>query len=101
MTLSPQCRLIVTGYDLEAWVNGNGRIHIENEEIVIGDYVWLCTGVTILPGVKITGKYVVVAAGAVVTRDITQNFIIVGGVPARIIKYLPHGEIKDFEKEEV
>ena len=40
--------------------------------------------VTILPGVTI-GNNVVVAAGAVVTKDVPENTI-VGGVPARIIR---------------
>lgn len=51
---------------------------------VIEDDVWLGRNVTVLPGVKI-GKGSVVAAGAVVTKDIEQ-FSIVGGVPAKIIK---------------
>lgn len=49
----------------------------------IGDYAWICTRAIILPGVKI-GKYAVIAAGAVVTRDV-KDFEIVGGVPAKCI----------------
>lgn len=41
-------------------------------------------GVTILPGVKI-GSNVVIAAGAVVTRDI-PNDCMVGGIPAKVMK---------------
>ncbi len=37
-------------------------------------------------GVKITGEYVV-ADGAVATKDITENKIVVAGVPATIIKH--------------
>ncbi|MGN1326121.1 MAG: sugar O-acetyltransferase, partial [Candidatus Spyradenecus sp.] len=44
-------------------------------------------GVQVLPGVTI-GSNVVVAAGAVVTRDVPDN-VLVGGVPARILKSLP------------
>jgi acetyltransferase-like isoleucine patch superfamily enzyme len=40
--------------------------------------------VTICPGVRI-GKYAVVAAGAVVTKDI-PDYAVAGGVPAKIIK---------------
>ena len=50
----------------------------------IGNDVWIGGNVTILPGVTI-GNNVVVAAGAVVTKDIPDNCI-VGGVPARKIK---------------
>ena len=41
--------------------------------------------VTICPGVTI-GKYAVVGAGAVVTKDI-PDYAVVGGVPAKIIRY--------------
>ena len=52
--------------------------------IVIGNEVWIGGGCTILPGVTI-GNNVVVAAGAVVTKDVPDNCL-VGGVPARKIK---------------
>ena len=50
----------------------------------IGNDVWIGGNVTILPGVTI-GNNVVVAAGAVVTKDVPDNTL-VGGVPARKIK---------------
>lgn len=52
-------------------------------EVEIGDYVFVGPRAIILPGVKI-GKGAVVAAGAVVTKDV-ENFKIVGGVPAVVI----------------
>ena len=52
--------------------------------IVIEDDVWIGANAVILPGVTI-GKHVVVAAGAVVTKDVPDNCI-VGGVPAKEIK---------------
>lgn len=51
--------------------------------VEIGDYVFIGPRAIILPGVKI-GKGSVVAAGAVVTKDIPE-FTIVGGVPAKEI----------------
>lgn len=50
----------------------------------IGSDVWIGGNVTILPGVTI-GNNVIVAAGAVVIKDVPDNCI-VGGVPARVIK---------------
>ena len=52
--------------------------------IVLGKNVWVGSNSTILPGVTI-GDNAVVAAGAVVTRDVEAGSI-VGGVPARFIK---------------
>jgi len=51
---------------------------------IIEDDVWLGRNVIVLPGVKI-GKSSIVAAGAVVTKDV-EPFSIVGGVPAKVIK---------------
>ena len=51
--------------------------------VVIEDYVFIGPRAIILPGVTIK-KGAVVAAGAVVTKDV-EEFTIVGGVPARVI----------------
>ncbi len=51
----------------------------------IGDDVWIGANAVILPGVEI-GDGAVVAAGAVVSRSVPPNAI-VGGVPARLIRY--------------
>jgi acetyltransferase-like isoleucine patch superfamily enzyme len=52
-------------------------------DVVIEDYVWIASRVTILPGVRI-GKGSVIATGAVVTKDV-PSMSIVGGVPAKVI----------------
>ncbi len=54
--------------------------------IHIGKKVWLGANVTVLQGVTI-GDNAIVAAGAVVTKDVPANAI-VGGVPAKIIKMI-------------
>ena len=63
--------------------------------IRIGNDVWIGGNVTIMPGLTI-GNNVVIAAGAVVTKDVAPNTI-VGGNPAKFIKSLtpdpsPKGE---------
>lgn len=54
------------------------------EPIVVGDRAWLSLNTTVLGGVTI-GEGAVVAAGAVVTRNV-DPFTVVGGVPARPIR---------------
>ena len=54
--------------------------------IHIGKRVWLGANVTVLPGVTI-GDNAIVAAGAVVTKDVQPNTV-VGGVPAKLIKQI-------------
>lgn len=54
--------------------------------VIIGNDVWIGGNATILPNVKI-GNNVIVAAGAVVSKDVPDNCI-VGGVPAKKIKDL-------------
>lgn len=86
VTISYGAKIISTGYDLDEFFRTGERVHMEDKPIVIGDHCWICTDAIILPGVKITGEYVVVAAGAVVTKDITESKVIVAGNPARIVR---------------
>lgn len=58
--------------------------------VTIGNDVWIGGNVTILPGVTI-GDRAVIAAGAVVTKDIPANTV-AGGVPAKVIKELPEDD---------
>ena len=53
-------------------------------KVTLGKNVWVGAHATILPGVKI-GDNAVIAAGAVVTKDVPANTV-VAGVPARVIK---------------
>lgn len=55
----------------------------KGSNVIIEDYVWIASRVTILPGVKI-GRGAVIASGSVVTKDV-PSMSIVGGVPAKRI----------------
>ncbi len=57
----------------------------DNRAVTIGNDVWIGANVILLPGVTI-GDGAVIAAGAVVTKDV-EPYAVAGGVPARIIKY--------------
>lgn len=52
--------------------------------IRIGNDVWIGSGAIILDGVEV-GSHTIIAAGAVVTKDV-PDYCIVGGIPAKIIR---------------
>lgn len=58
---------------------------VENRRVTIGNDVWIGLNALVLGGVTI-GDGAVIAAGAVVTKDVPP-YAVVGGVPARVIKY--------------
>ena len=64
------------------------RFRPNSRPVVIGDYVWLATRVSILPGVRI-GNNAVVGTGSVVTKDVPPNCVVAGN-PARIIRTIDH-----------
>ena len=69
-------------WTLEHDVHDDFHKHV-GADVIISDYVWIASRVTILPGVTI-GKGAVVASNSVVTKDVPP-MTIVGGVPAKII----------------
>ncbi len=69
-------------YNAEHDVNSSD-FHATVGTVEIGDYVFIGPRAIILPGVKI-GKGAVIAAGAVVVKDVDE-YSIVGGVPAKVI----------------
>ena len=67
-----------------------------DKEVIIEEDVWIGSRVTILMGVTV-GRGATIAAGSVVTKDVPP-YSIVGGVPAKVIKYYwTEEEIKEHE----
>ena len=78
--IAPKVSLLSEGHP----VNPNERQSLVPGHIHIKKNAWIGAGATILPGVTI-GENAVVAAGAVVSKDVPANTI-VGGIPAKHIK---------------
>ncbi len=71
---------LLTGYhDITTW-----NFQFRAKPITIGSCVWIATGAIVLPGVTI-GDGAVIAAGAVVTKDV-EPWTVMGGNPAKFIK---------------
>lgn len=80
--IGPKVNLITENHPL----NPADRKSLISKPILIKRNAWIGANATILPGVTI-GENAVVAAGAVVSRDVPDNSI-VGGVPAKLIKQI-------------
>lgn len=57
----------------------------EQFKVVIGNDVWIGTNTILLPNIKI-GNHAIIAAGSIVTKDVAE-YAIVGGNPAKLIRY--------------
>lgn len=79
----PGVQLYTSTHPLEAELRQKKSVA---KPIVIGDHSWLGGNCIVLPGIQI-GAHAVVAAGAVVTRDVPP-FAVVAGNPAKVIKQL-------------
>ncbi len=64
-------------------------------QVIIGEYAWIGARAIILKDVVI-GKYAIVGAGAVVTKNV-PDYAIVGGNPARVLKFRKHKEEQEVQ----
>ena len=80
--VGPNCVFATAGHPLESDLRRQGLEYAR--PISVGDDVWFGMGALVCPGVTI-GSRSVVAAGAVVTRDV-EDGCLVAGVPARVVK---------------
>lgn len=83
MLIGPNVSIITSGHPLEPSRRRDG---VTAAPIVIERNVWIAAGATIIGGVTV-GENSVVAAGAVVTKDVPPNSL-VAGVPAKVIRML-------------
>lgn len=83
--IKPSCRIGKNCTILPGVVFGNKYENETNDTIIVGDNCYFGLGVKIFGQITI-GNNVTIGANAVVTHDIPDNTI-VGGIPARIIKY--------------
>ena len=81
--LGPNVSLISSGHPLDP---ATRRSEITMAPVRIGRGVWIATGAMVLQGVSV-GDDAVVAAGAVVTKDVPPRTL-VAGVPARVVRAL-------------
>lgn len=84
--MGPQCKIYSRNHafsrtDIPMMKQGFSDV----KPVIIEDDVWIGGGVIILPGVHV-GQGAIIGAGAVVTKNV-EAFTVVGGNPARIIKY--------------
>ena len=76
VSISPEVAILTTQHDLN-----DPEFSLQGKRVVIEDHVWIGMRAMVLPGVTI-GRGAVIAAGAVVTKDVAP-LDIVAGVPAR------------------
>lgn len=75
----------ISSYPYKVWIMKEEQEGISKGDIIVDDDVWIGFRSTILSGVHI-GQGAIVAAGSVVTKDVPP-YAIVGGIPAKVIKY--------------
>jgi len=84
--IGPRCQFETINHSIH--LNTDNRRPNESNSIIVEDNVWIGANVVILSGVTI-GSGSIVAAGAVVTKNVSKN-VVVGGVPAKIIKNITY-----------
>lgn len=82
----PMTKLSVSAFPYVPQVGGFVSKRVQEHQVVtVGNDVWIGTHVVIMPGISV-GNGAVLAAGAIVTKDVPA-YAVVAGVPAKVIKY--------------
>jgi maltose O-acetyltransferase len=82
VSVSPEVTILTASHRVD-----DPAFRVEQRQVVIEDHVWIGTRAMIMPGVTL-GRGCVIAAGAVVTRDV-RPLAIVAGIPAREVGTRP------------
>lgn len=85
VNVGPNVSLLTANHRFDAFDRPMAQQGVVPAPVVVEDDVWLGANVVVLPGNRI-GRGAIVGANAVVTHDV-EPFAIVGGVPARLIRY--------------
>ena len=80
--VGPNCAFYTSTHPFSAEIRNSGKKM--SKPIKIGNNVWICGNVTVLPGVSI-GDNSIIGAGSVVSKDIPSNVLALG-IPCRVIK---------------
>lgn len=75
----------ISSFPFKVKILGEAVEGVSKGDIIVDDDVWIGYGATIMSGVHI-GQGAIVAAGAVITKDVPP-YTIVAGVPAKVVKY--------------
>ena len=90
VTISTGAIVLARQYKMENWKEqcAKDEPDMEHEEksVFLNDHTWTGAGAIILSDVHINGKGVVIAAGTIVTQNIDEDYVLVAGAPARIVK---------------
>lgn len=83
--ISYNCNIVSANHGYSNWQKPMRLQGIVTKPVVIHDDVWIGANAVILPGVTI-GRGAIIGANAVVTKNVDE-YAIVGGVPAKLLKY--------------
>lgn len=86
-TISYGTTILTSSLDVDDYIHNSSQIYRNHEckNVKIGRGVWLAANVTVLPGVQIADG-IIVAAGSVVTKDLTEGYSLYAGNPAILKK---------------
>ena len=83
---------LVLDSDAHKIFDENGNQFPNSAPIKIGDNVWIAPNVTIQKGSQISSN-TVVASNSLVNKNFTENSILIGGIPAKILKHIRNWEL--------